>query len=177
MMLASARRHRLPSSSEDTVPAVNTSRSKKRVRVTGADVVPGKKPRKYGPGRPFVKGQVIDPGMSKSARLDLETQNALSAFKKRKPTGTRDDLKAMLPGALLRLEAITLNDFHPRQEQAIEYLVDQALGSARQTVETINPKEQGGKIEVEYVKTPSLSKVQVTFVGPDGKAIVPPDEE
>lgn len=83
----------------------------------------------------------------------------------------------MLPEALGTLRDISGNPFHQRQEQAAEYIVNQALGTPRQSVALSGPNGESLhngplQIAVSFCTTPlSLGKAEVAHIGPDGKPI------
>lgn len=94
------------------------------------------------------------------------------------PPGTREAFQEMLPEALGALRDITTDPFHPRQEHAAEYIVNQALGTARQSVSVSGPNGEalsvGGPISVSvaFCTTPlSIGRASVTHIGPDGKPV------
>jgi len=118
---------------------------------------PKKKPR----GKPWAKGQSGNP----LGRPPL-------------PPGTREAFQAMLPEALGALRDIVQEPEHPRQEQAAEYVVNQALGTPRQSMALTGPNgeplQPGGplSITVSFCTTPlSLGRAEVTHIGPDGKPV------
>lgn len=86
----------------------------------------------------------------------------------------------MLPEALGTLRDISSNPFHQRQEQAAEYIVNQALGTPRQSVALSGPNGEplhSGplQVNVSFCTTPlSLGKAEVTHIGPDGKPMDSP---
>lgn len=126
----------------------------KRSRIPRSNKPKGK-PR----GKPWVKGQSGNP----LGRPPL-------------PPGTREAFQQMLPEALGTLRDITMNPFHQRQEQAAEYIVNQALGTPRQTHEMTGPNGAplSGplQVSVSFCTTPlSLGKAEVTHIGPDGKPV------
>jgi len=127
-----------------------------RSRIPRQTNKPKGKPR----GKPFVKGQ---PSMNPAGRPKL-------------PPGTREAFQAMLPEALETIRSITKQRKHPRQEQAAEYIVNQALGTPRQSVALSGPNGEPlapagpTRLEVVFCTAPlSLGKAEVTHIGPDGK--------
>jgi len=89
----------------------------KRSRIPRSNKPKGK-PR----GKPFAKGTINNP----LGRPKL-------------PPGTREAFQQMLPSALGTLQEVFSDPLHPRQEQAAEYVVNQALGTARQSVDLRSP--------------------------------------
>jgi uncharacterized membrane protein len=90
----------------------------KRSRIPRSNKPKGK-PR----GKPFAKGTINNP----LGRPKL-------------PPGTREAFQEMLPAALNTLQEVFTNSEHPRQEQAAEYVVNQALGTARQSMDHQKPR-------------------------------------
>jgi hypothetical protein len=136
----------------------------KRSRIPRSNRPKGK-PR----GKPFAKGTINNP----LGRPKL-------------PPGTREAFQEMLPEALGTLQEVFTNPKHPRQEQAAEYVVNQALGTARQSVDLRSPDgSMGGggyAISVTFQRGSGLDRTKVVRVGPDGQPVdalppTPPEVE
>jgi hypothetical protein len=125
----------------------------KRSRIPRSNKPKGK-PR----GKPFAKGNNNNP----LGRPKL-------------PPGTREAFQEMLPEALGTLREVFNDPLHPRQEQAAEYVVNQALGTARQSVDLRSPDGSVGSggyaISVSFHHGSGLNRTQTTRVGPDGQPI------
>lgn len=83
----------------------------------------------------------------------------------------------MLPEALGAIRDVMSNPAHMRQEQAAEYIVNQALGTPRQSVALSGPNGEPLQsaplaVSVSFCTTPlSIGRAQVSHIGPDGKPI------
>jgi len=138
-------------------PIINRPR-RPRSRIPRDPSRPKGKPR----GKPFVKGQ---PSANPLGRPRL-------------PEGTREAFQAMLPEALDTIRDVMADKFHPRQEHAAEYVINQAVGTPRQAMALSGPNGEplgpGAPlaISVSFCTTPlSLGRAQVTHIGPDGQPI------
>ena len=123
----------------------------KRSRIPRSNKPKGK-PR----GKPFAKGTINNP----LGRPKL-------------PPGTREAFQQMLPSALGTLQEVFSDPLHPRQEQAAEYVVNQALGTARQSVDLRSPDGSVGSggyaISVSFQRGSGLNRTAVVRVGPQGE--------
>jgi hypothetical protein len=128
----------------------------KRSRIPRSNKPKGK-PR----GKPFAKGTINNP----LGRPKL-------------PPGTREAFQEMLPAALNTLQEVFTNSEHPRQEQAAEYVVNQALGTARQSMDIRSPDGSVGSggyaISVNFHHGSGLDRTKVVHVGPDGQPVDAP---
>ena len=111
---------------------------------------PKKKPR----GMPFEKGNPGNP-------------NATGRPPRWKPTmplpkGTREAFTVLSDVAFAALQNILEDDEHPRHEQAIEYVLNQAHGTARQSLDINDPSNQ---LRGQHSLT-------VTFVQQNGGGVV-----
>ena len=119
------------------------------------------KPKGKPRGKPFAKGTINNP----LGRPKL-------------PPGTREAFQEMLPEALGTLREVFTDPSHPRQEQAAEYVVNQALGTARQSVDLRSPDGSVGSggyaINVTFHHSAGLDRTKVVHIGPDGQPVDAP---
>lgn len=92
---------------------------------------PKKKPR----GMPFKKGEIGNP-------LGLGGRPPIWRPTMPLPKGTREAFTVLSDVAFAALEVILKDPWHPRHEQAIEYVLNQAHGTARQTVDVNDPSNK-----------------------------------
>ena len=113
---------------------------------------PKKKPR----GMPIKKGEVLNVnGAGGRPRTRWLPTMEL-------PKGTREAFTVLSDRAFEALADILEDNEHPRHEQAIEYVLNQKWGTARQTVDMNNPDGNfGGKHELV-----------ISFVKQDGPGVV-----
>lgn len=78
------------------------------------------------------------------------------------PQGTREAFTVLSDVAFAALQNILQDDTHPRHEQAIEYVLNQAHGTARQSVDINDPSNQLGR----------QTSLTVTFVQQNGGGVV-----